>query len=317
MPTPTRSSAPRSNLAKEFALEPVLVGASEAERCCRGCCIQKASVVLATLSPEFEAAATAFAGHVGAGRRAVLFRRQPGPAALSAVLAVVHGLDRKTALQALTRLPALLLDQQATIGSLRQACAADFLVFSGDPLDLSSAHVATWVDGVRVYGEGRQGHSRADRAREPWRPVMLLRSIARALSCRVASSVAVVVLVAAGTAQDKVTVYKDARILPSVRGPDRPRRARGRGRQDPGGRRCHDAAPGRCHRRRLPRQDDHGGSRRRFVPRRREPADLNEQSTEVTPQVHVLTASTPMTSRSSARAPRASRHVHVMPAHAT
>ena len=72
---------------------------------------------------------------------------------ISAVLAVRFGLDRKLALQALTRTPAVLMDQADKVGSLRQGTAADFTVWTGDPLDLDSALLATWVDGVRVHGD--------------------------------------------------------------------------------------------------------------------------------------------------------------------
>jgi imidazolonepropionase-like amidohydrolase len=141
------------DLAKEFALEPVLVGANEAEKVLPRLLQQKASVVLGTLLPDSRLQQLQLPATLAQAGVPFCFGGSPDQLRLSAVLAVVHGLDRKTALQALTRLPALLLNKQATIGSLRQACAADFLVFSGDPLDLSSAHVATWIDGVRVHGE--------------------------------------------------------------------------------------------------------------------------------------------------------------------
>ncbi|MCK5944616.1 MAG: amidohydrolase family protein, partial [Planctomycetes bacterium] len=75
---------------------------------------------------------------------------------LSAALAVRHGLGREAALAALTRTPATLLGKQAVVGSLRQGCSADFVVFDGDLLDLASRHVATWIDGARVSGSDKQ-----------------------------------------------------------------------------------------------------------------------------------------------------------------
>ena len=36
---------------------------------------------------------------------------------------------------------------------MRQGHGADFAVWSGDPLDLDSALLATWIDGARVFGE--------------------------------------------------------------------------------------------------------------------------------------------------------------------
>ena len=45
------------------------------------------------------------------------------------------------------------MGQHEATGVVRQGCSADFVVFDGDLLDLSARHVATWVDGVHVYGE--------------------------------------------------------------------------------------------------------------------------------------------------------------------
>ena len=81
------------------------------------------------------------------------FGGSPERVRLSAVLAVRHGLSRPAALAALTRTPATMLGQQAAVGSLRQGCAGDFVVFAGDLLDLGARHVATWVDGKLVVGD--------------------------------------------------------------------------------------------------------------------------------------------------------------------
>ena len=69
---------------------------------------------------------------------------------MSAALAVRHGLSRGAALAALTRIPAEQCDAAATVGSLREGCHADFLVFSGDPLDLSSRLEAVFINGRRI-----------------------------------------------------------------------------------------------------------------------------------------------------------------------
>lgn len=141
------------DLARDFRFEPVLVGAREAEKVLGRLVQQKAGIVLGTLSPEARLQQLRLPGQLAQAGVPFCFGGRPDQLRLSAVLAVRAGLDRTTALQALTRMPALLLDQQATIGSLRQDHAADFAVFTGDPLDLDARHLGTWVAGVRVHGE--------------------------------------------------------------------------------------------------------------------------------------------------------------------
>jgi len=141
------------DLGKEFGFEPVLVGAREAEKVLGRLVQQKASVVLGTLTPEARLQQLRLPTKLAEAGVPFCFGGQPTQLRLSAALAVRHGLDRKTALQALTRIPAMLLDQQAAIGALRQGNAADFVVFRGDPLDLDAAHLGTWVDGALVFGE--------------------------------------------------------------------------------------------------------------------------------------------------------------------
>jgi imidazolonepropionase-like amidohydrolase len=117
---------------------------------------------------------------------------------------------------------------------------------------------------------------------------MLLRSITHAISRWIASSAAVAVLVAAGTAQDQVTVYKDARIWPGGAAPIEHGVlvVAGGKIQAVGGATTplpDNAAVVDCHGKTItPGLIDasfRGGANQ---------SDLNEQSTEVTPQVHVL-----------------------------
>ena len=68
----------------------------------------------------------------------------------SAALAVRHGLDRRTALEAITRAPAEQAGFGDRIGSLRIGRDADFDVFDGDPTELTSRLLEVWVDGRRV-----------------------------------------------------------------------------------------------------------------------------------------------------------------------
>jgi imidazolonepropionase-like amidohydrolase len=140
------------DLARDFGLRIVLVGGSDAGKVLPRLVQQQAGVVLDSLLPEARLEQLQLPTRLAEAGVAFAFGGQPAQMRLSAALAVRYGLDRKTALQALTRVPAALLDQAAAIGSLRQGNAADFVVFSGDPLDLGSAQIATWVDGVLVHG---------------------------------------------------------------------------------------------------------------------------------------------------------------------
>lgn len=140
------------DLGRDFGFAPVLVGARDAEKVLARIVQQKASVVLGPLAPEMRLQQLALPAKLAEAGVPFCLSGRPEQLRLSAVLAVRHGLDRKTALQALTRMPALLLDQQANVGALRQGHAADFAVFAGDPLDLDAAHLGTWIDGKLVHG---------------------------------------------------------------------------------------------------------------------------------------------------------------------
>lgn len=140
------------DLAKEFGFAPILIGARDADKVLPRLVQQKAAVVLDTLRSDMRLAQLRLPTQLAEAGVPFCFGGQPDQVRLSAVLAVRFGLDRKTALMGLTRTVATMFDQQASIGSLRQGCGADFLVFRGDPLDLTSTHVATWIDGARRYG---------------------------------------------------------------------------------------------------------------------------------------------------------------------
>ncbi|MBL8730067.1 MAG: amidohydrolase family protein [Planctomycetes bacterium] len=155
------------DLARDFGLRLVLVGAADAGKVLPRLAQQQVGVVLDSLGPEARLEQLQLPTRLAEAGVAFCFAGRPAQLRLSAALAVHHGLDRKTALQALTRVPAALLDQAATIGSLRQGCAADFVVFAGDPLDLGSAWVATWVDGELVHGTSPAASPGPQPAAEP------------------------------------------------------------------------------------------------------------------------------------------------------
>jgi len=78
--------------------------------------------------------------------------------AYQAALAVKHGLDRETALRALTINPARIVGIDDRVGSIAPGKDADLVIWSGDPLDVQSRVELAMVNGAEVYtyanGEG-------------------------------------------------------------------------------------------------------------------------------------------------------------------
>lgn len=68
-----------------------------------------------------------------------------------AALAVREGMERDAALRAVTLNPARVLGVEDRVGSLAVGKDADVVLWSGDPLDLQSRVLRTWLDGVEVY----------------------------------------------------------------------------------------------------------------------------------------------------------------------
>ena len=68
-----------------------------------------------------------------------------------AVLAVKEGLDRETALRALTINPARIAGIDERLGSLTPGKDADLCVWSGDPLEVNSRVERSFVGGREVY----------------------------------------------------------------------------------------------------------------------------------------------------------------------
>lgn len=78
-------------------------------------------------------------------------KTSPEALRIGAALAVRGGLTSKAALAAITSVPASAAGCEGEVGSLVKGCQADFLVFDGPPLNLSSAHLETWIAGNRVF----------------------------------------------------------------------------------------------------------------------------------------------------------------------
>jgi imidazolonepropionase-like amidohydrolase len=68
-----------------------------------------------------------------------------------AVLAVKEGLDRDTALRAVTLNPARIAGIDDRVGSLAPGKDADLVLWSGDPLDIMSRPEQAWIEGRRIY----------------------------------------------------------------------------------------------------------------------------------------------------------------------
>jgi hypothetical protein len=70
--------------------------------------------------------------------------------------AVAHGLDWSAALIAITAGPADILGIGATRGKIAVGQVADLVLWSGDPLEVTSLAVQVWIDGRSVAMESRQ-----------------------------------------------------------------------------------------------------------------------------------------------------------------
>jgi imidazolonepropionase-like amidohydrolase len=68
-----------------------------------------------------------------------------------ASLSVKYGLDRDTALRALTINPAMIIGVDDRLGSLEPGKDADIVVWSGDPLDVLSRVQRAFLDGREIY----------------------------------------------------------------------------------------------------------------------------------------------------------------------
>jgi len=70
---------------------------------------------------------------------------------VQAALAVKEGLDRETALRAVTINPARILRVNDRVGSLAAGKDADLVIWSGDPLDIMSRAEVAYVAGQEIY----------------------------------------------------------------------------------------------------------------------------------------------------------------------
>jgi len=74
----------------------------------------------------------------------------------AAGVAVAHGLPWDSALEAITSAPARLFHASAEYGSIEVGKSANLVVWSGDPLEVTSLADAAWFDGTRATLRSRQ-----------------------------------------------------------------------------------------------------------------------------------------------------------------
>jgi imidazolonepropionase-like amidohydrolase len=80
--------------------------------------------------------------------------RHPAGLRVSAAMTVRAGLDAVAAWSALTDSAARAAGVDARVGRLQKGLDADFVLWTGDPLDLAQRPVAVFVDGARVWQGG-------------------------------------------------------------------------------------------------------------------------------------------------------------------
>ena len=80
--------------------------------------------------------------------------RHPAGLRVTAAMVVRAGLDQGAAWSALTTNAAAAAGVDARVGRLAKGLDADFVLWSGDPLDLAQRPVAVFVDGARVWQGG-------------------------------------------------------------------------------------------------------------------------------------------------------------------
>ena len=74
-----------------------------------------------------------------------------------ATLSVKHGLDRETALRALTINPARVAGIDARLGSIAPGKDGDLVIWSGDPLDMFSRVQRALINGTEIYTDADDG----------------------------------------------------------------------------------------------------------------------------------------------------------------
>jgi len=136
-------------LCNELKLKPLLVGCEEGHKCVDKIAAQGDGVILAPLN--FASSRKRLTLPAMLEKKGVPFSfmaEHPEHLRISAALAVRYGASRKAALAALTQTGAQHAEAEAMVGSLFEGKSADFCVFNGHPLDLTSRLTHTYIAGI-------------------------------------------------------------------------------------------------------------------------------------------------------------------------
>jgi imidazolonepropionase-like amidohydrolase len=140
------------SVCKPLGIEPVIAGAADASECTNELAAARASLILGNLLPEARDERLMLPKQLEEKGIPFCFTGDPSLLRSSAALAVAYGCSRKIALAAITSQPARICGAESTHGALRTGCDADFAVFSGDPLDLTSRPIAVYGNGALLHG---------------------------------------------------------------------------------------------------------------------------------------------------------------------
>ncbi len=151
----------------EYGLRVIIVGGSEAWKVARSLAAANIPVILnpaANLPAQFEDLASTLENAArlnAAGVRIAFTGTASGTHNLRALtqqagIAVAHGLPYDDAIAALTRNPAMIYGLGNDLGSLATGKIADVVVWDGDPLEVTSAAEAVFINGVQQDIDNRQ-----------------------------------------------------------------------------------------------------------------------------------------------------------------
>lgn len=140
----------------EWNMKGVIVGGEEAYRLSKDLSEKKIHVLLSPLLfslPEKMAknAASLLKNNVKVGFISNTPEGEPLGLRFSALLLCYQGISQEEALKTITLFPAQILGVVDSVGSIEEGKDADFVVFSGEPLDLSSRIEAVYSNGHAVF----------------------------------------------------------------------------------------------------------------------------------------------------------------------
>lgn len=136
-------------LCKEIKLKPLLVGCDAAHKCIDAIAARCSGVILAPLSfASSRQRLTLPARLEKLGVPFSFMAERPEQLRISAALAVRYGASKQVVLSALTETAAKHVEADQQVGTLFEGKSADFCVFDGHPLDLTSRLTHTYIAGV-------------------------------------------------------------------------------------------------------------------------------------------------------------------------